>query len=230
MEPSYSTEIIAFFSGIIISLLSGVGFVIKSWLKNKSVLKECLFSLFKLHQALKFIVLVDQGKLREIALERTKAEYNFSPTPEDDEEVKEFFDHFINSILGPTRAKFEEDLSEEYNTTIKKLASIKPLLAYDISNQLYLNKYLKDMDEVISTDTKDMDRHGVEYLQKVSQEPAIRESLERLQKYILHIAFKASKISWIQLKFFSSIFRDDSIKTDEFMDKYFKRARAYNMN
>jgi hypothetical protein len=204
---NFPTIVIGFISGVIATLLSGIGYFVKIWLENKRVMKVCLFNLLKANKTLGIIEFLESGKFEKLVLKKVKEMFpNESFSSQDDLNAQEYFRKFLNLSFTPILDKYLEELSNNYHSTVNKIARIKPLLAFNLNNQFYANQYIKDFGNVLSTNPQFANDINSELVKNTTQDILISDAKKDLKKDIIKIAFRSSKKTWFILKFRSKIF------------------------
>lgn len=215
-------ELIAFLSGILVTILSGIGYVIKTWLENKSILKECLYNLLKAYKALRFIEYIDSGKFLNKLLEIVKEQIpNFEPSIEEEKQSKKMLGEILKMAFSPTRKSYQDSLATNYDSAINKLSQIKPIMAYKLDNQFHANKYIKDYGDAISSIPGFDESKEGKLVKQESQKHALKKAKKDLEKYILKVALRASKKSWFKLKFTSNIFKNNEQEMKEELSNFY---------
>lgn len=242
IEPNILAAIIGVIGLLIGTLLgelsSGIGHLLKSRAEAKKVLNRNIFNLFQMWHIISILENFEIDHFTKLYLDKIKMVYPSKKIPEDqDAEIKKFFSYVLSQFLTSFLQRINTPFKENYHTGVSELSKFDPIMAYDLSNNRYVDDFLNFYEEFSCSicqqnlsgkpfpDEEQFFRDFHKGLQ-ASKEWMTKDFSKDLQKDIIKLSWKSGISSLLSCKRKinkrRNMFRDEKI--NEFIDQYIHEA------
>lgn len=188
----------------IVSALAGslLTIYLKARMEQKKALKEALFYLLEIWHIARVSVLLDSKKLLLMFLENFGKHYpSISISDEERAQMEKQFVQFINACLKPTYSGQGETLNSSYLSSVRKLSSDAPILAFELTGNSNLQALLVALDQY-KKETEDRLANEEakvlfeEFFAKVNQLVYL-DALKELEHHLKRLGIRISIGMWI---------------------------------
>jgi hypothetical protein len=226
------------FGTLVGALLSGIGHILKSRAESKKVLNQNIFNLFQIWHIISILEKYEIDNVTNLYIDKIRKLYPDQKIPGDqDAEIQKLFSDFLSQFLSSFLQKIDTPFKENYYTGVSELSKFAPVLAYDLSNNRYINDFLNHF-EVIShsifkqkaseNPSADEEQFFIEFNKglQASKKWVTKDFSKDLQKDIIKLSWKNGILSWLSCKRKINkrlnIFKDKNINKS--MDQYIQET------
>ena len=210
-------EILLVVIGIILgSIVSFISYQYKSRQEFKKKINEALFCLLEVWGTIGLVKFLQSEIYARKLIERIRYRFPHENISKNDE--KSIIEEMIRSIPLIMNIHGNESVLDKYNIAIRNLSSILPVVAYELTMNQFLIKYLDGLDVLIKSD-ENID--GYEMFINQFEKFVYSESYVELEKDLKKLAFKSSLLnSFVVRKRISRINKRMNNILPEALDEY----------
>lgn len=148
-------KIILIIAGAVVGgAVSSIGFLLKKQREEREKINESLFHLLEIWFVIRTMYACNSSKVIKSLFKKLK--YIFPEGKIEASEVASFkagFQSVVNIFLGLDTQKLHGELLDKYLTSVRELAKIYPMLAFQLNHNKGLILYLNFIDELFNDDS-----------------------------------------------------------------------------
>ncbi|OCH07462.1 hypothetical protein A6E09_17550 [Aliivibrio fischeri] len=196
-------------------LISFIAFHYKDKKHVKEKFNESLFNLLSVWTSISMINFLYSEEYKKALLEGIKRKFPYENVP----------DNYLDSMMGKMKVMVpviaQEELYLMYNKSILELANIEPLLAFRLSSNQFLLKYLKAIE--VNADLENEPNMDL-FLESFSKFTH-KNSLKELESDLLELAKRSGRSNYKEIKLhINKIKSRSNTIEDSLIDDYLKQV------
>lgn len=190
-----SSVIIGALIGAIISLIA---FQYKERKGRIELINISLFHLLDVWKTLAIAGFMLSDSFMQKLVDRIKARFpQENISKEDETELKRSLISAIPAIILAGRADDMGSLASSYNESIKKLATIIPIMAYQLQGNVFLLAFLNALEKIPATPEE---KEAMQQIMSQLHSLMYIETCSQLEDDLKYLAFKSGVLTWISTR------------------------------